>query len=77
MANRKMAMFELLKLIIRECLFWTFLKSQIPYSSWGLGVHMKLLGANHFDDTADTAKPTEYSAPQFLLYKVLIRNREK
>ena len=35
---------------------------------------MKLLGANHFDDTA---KPTEYSAPQFLLNTALIGNREK
>ena len=58
-----------------ECVFFgLFLKSQIPYSSWGFGVHMKLLGANHFDGTA---KPSEYSAPQFLLYTVLIGNREK
>ena len=58
-----------------ECVFFgLFLRSQIPYSSWGLGVHIKLLGANHFDGTA---KPSEYSAPHFLLYKVLIRNREK
>ena len=61
-------------LVVEWVVFGLFLKSQIPYSSWGLGVQMKLLGANHFDDTA---KPTEYTAPQFLLYKVLIRNREK
>ena len=41
---------------VLECaLFRLFLKSQIPYSSWGFGVHMKLLGANYFDDTP---KPT-------------------
>ena len=40
-----------------ECaLFRLFLKSQIPFSSWGLGVHMKFLSGNHFDDTP---KPTE------------------
>ena len=60
---------------ILECVvFGLFQKSQIPYSSWGLGVHMKLLGANNFDGTS---KPTEYSAPQFLLYTAVIRNREK
>ena len=59
---------------LESVFFELFLKSQIPYSSWGLGVYMKLLGANHFDDTA---KPTEYSDPQFLLNTVLIGNREK
>ena len=41
---------------LESVFFELFLKSHIPYSSWGLGVHMKLLGANHFDDTA---KPSE------------------
>ena len=61
-------------LVLESVFFGLFLKSQIPYSSWGLGIHMKLLGAKHFDGTA---KSSEYSAPQFLLYTVLIRNREK
>ena len=46
----------MLKYSLESVFFGLFLKSQIPYSSWGLGVHMKLLGANHFDDTA---KPSE------------------
>ena len=41
---------------LESVFFELFLKSQVPYSSLGLGVHMKLLGANHYDDTA---KPTE------------------
>ena len=41
---------------LESVFFGLFLKSQVPYSSWGFGVNMKLLGANHFDDTA---KPTE------------------
>ena len=60
--------------ILEYALFKLFLNKIFPYSSWGLGVHMKLLGANDFDGTS---KPTEYSAPQFLLYTAVIRNREK
>ena len=37
----------------------------IPYSSWGLGVRMNLLGANNFECTS---KPTEYSSPHNIDY---------